>query len=85
LKVEISFTDIDSLKVATRVDPDEHELKAIIQFEVAVHPGDVARLLNLQRQFKSMYCNIGSQQAEMELVWKVNKVSAEIEEGVKVE
>ena len=83
MKVELNFAEIEGLKIATKIDADSQDLVAVIQFETKVHPGDVARLLNLQRQFKTMYCHIGSQQAELDLVWRVVKQGGEIAEDTE--
>lgn len=64
-KVEILLPDITGLSTRTKFD-DQGQV-TIIQFSAKIHPGMLARILNLQRQGAPLLATIGSPQASMDL------------------
>jgi hypothetical protein len=65
MKVEIILPDITGLSTKTRVD-DQGQVTSIT-FSTKIHPGALARILNLQRQGAPLVATIGSAQASMDL------------------
>ena len=64
-KVEILLPDITNLSTRTKFD-DQGQVTTI-QFSAKIHPGVLARILNLQRQGAPLIATIGSPQASMDL------------------
>jgi len=64
-KVEILLPDITNLSTRTKFD-DQGQVTTI-KFDTKVHPGVLARILNLQRQGAPLLAIIGSPQASMDL------------------
>jgi hypothetical protein len=64
-KVEILLPDITNLSTRTKFD-DQGQVTTI-QFNAKIHPGMLARILNLQRQGAPLLATIGSPQASMDL------------------
>ena len=64
-KVEILLPDITNLSTRTRFD-DQGQVTTI-QFSTKIHPGILARILNLQRQGAPLLATIASPQAAMDL------------------
>ena len=65
MKVEILLPDITDLATKTRFD--EQGLVTTIKFEAKIHPGSLARILNLQRQGAPLLAIISSPPATMDL------------------
>ena len=65
MKVEILLPDITGL--ATKTRQDDHGLVTTIKFEAKIHPGSLARILNLQRQGAPLLAIISSPQATLDL------------------
>lgn len=66
MKVEITSNSVGKMQLATKVD-DNGELMVKISVESQLHPSDIARLLNLQKNKAALFFTVGSQQAEMDL------------------
>ncbi len=66
MQVEVKFPTIEAIKISPQFDEDG--MKAIIQMKVPIHPSDISRLLFLQARVCPMYCHIGSNQAEFDLL-----------------
>lgn len=66
MKVEITSRNVQKLQLATKVD-DEGDLMVKVSVESKLHPGDIARLLNLQKNGAPLFFSIGSQQAQLDL------------------
>jgi hypothetical protein len=64
-KVEILLPDITNLSTRTKFD-DQGQVTTI-QFSAKIHPGVLARILNLQRQGAPLLATIGSPQVSMDL------------------
>ncbi len=64
-KIEILLPDITGLSTRTKFD-DQGQVTTI-QFSTKIHPGMLARILNLQRQGAPLLAIIGSPQASMDL------------------
>lgn len=75
MQVEIRVTKIDEMGVSTKSDKDG-DLVSTISVKASVNPSDIARILNLIKQKSVLYCNIGSQQAELDLQMVEIKQSA---------
>ena len=80
MKVELTFPDIHDVQAATKLDEDAG-LIVLLRFTTKVHPGDIARLLNLQKQNVPIFCVIGSKQAALDLAWHTVGQGGEIEES----
>lgn len=65
MKVEIILPDITGLSTKTKFD--DNGLVTSIRFDTKIHPGALARILNLQRQGAPLIATIGSPQATMDL------------------
>jgi len=72
MQVKVSIPQVNEVKVTTKCDEDG--LVSIVQLEARLSPSDVARLLNLQAKSAPIYCEIGSNQAMLDLV--INEVDA---------
>lgn len=66
MKVEVTSKNVQKLQLATKVD-DEGDLTVKVSVESKLHPGDIARLLNLQKNGAPLFFSIGSQQAQLDL------------------
>jgi len=71
-KVEILLPDITGLSTRTKFD-DQGQVTTI-QFNTKIHPGLLARILNLQRQGVPLLATIGSPQASMDLYVQEERV-----------
>ncbi len=67
MKVEISSANVQSLQLATKVDKESGDLIAKVSVETKLHPADIARILNLQKNKAPLFFSVGSQQAELDL------------------
>jgi hypothetical protein len=65
MKVEVFLPDITGL--ATKTKFNDEGLVTTIRFDTKVHPGVLARILNLQRQGCPLLATIGSPQATLDL------------------
>lgn len=65
MKVEVLLPDIMAL--ATKTKFTDGGLVTTIQFQTKLHPGVLARILNLQRQGCPLLATISSPQATMDL------------------
>lgn len=66
MQVKVLIPVVEEVKVSTKVD--EGGLISVVQIEARLSPSDVARLLNLEAKSAPIYCEIGSMQAELDLV-----------------
>ncbi|MGQ9676551.1 MAG: hypothetical protein ACUVX1_12890 [Chloroflexota bacterium] len=78
MKVEILLPDITALITKTRFD--DGGLVTTIQFNSKVHPGMLARILNLQRQGCPLLAAISSPQATMDLYTQDESAQAPVPE-----
>ncbi len=81
MKVEVAFEDIQDIQVATKLDADDG-LVCMVKFQAKVHPGDIGKLLNLQKQFVPISCTMRSDQAQLDFTWHTVKETGEIDEPV---
>jgi len=68
MHVEIFIPEISKLTTKTKIE--EGVLISTIQFEARVPVGNLARILNLQRQGAPLMASIASPQAPMDLQFK---------------
>ncbi len=68
MQVKVAIPAVLEVKVSTKCDEDG--LISVVQIEARLSPSDVARLLNLEAKAAPIYCEIGSMQAELDLVFK---------------
>ncbi len=77
MHVEIPLTRIDNMRTSTKPDKETGDLVTTISVEARIHPGDIARLLNLQKQKAPLFVNIGSKQAALDLKFEDLKAEPE--------
>lgn len=77
MHVEIPLTRIDNMRTSTKPDKESGDLVTTISVEARIHPGDIARLLNLQKQKAPLFVNIGSKQAALDLKFEDLKAEPE--------
>ncbi len=65
MHVEINLTAIEELSVKSKVT--DQGLMSTIQMECKMHPADIARIMNLEKQGCPLYAIIGTNQAAMDL------------------
>lgn len=73
MKIDILLPEISSLSTSTKWG--DTGLITTIKFDAKIHPGVLARILNLQRQGASLIATIGSSQAAMDLSFAEDKLT----------
>lgn len=67
MKVEITSNTVSRMQLATKVDDESGNIITRISVESILHPADIARLLNLQKNKAPLFFSVGSQQAQLDL------------------
>lgn len=78
MQVQIEITKVLGMRTATKDSKDGTTINTTISLDAEMHPGDIARLLNLRLKGTPLFAVVGSRQAQMDLTF------TSVKEGEKI-